>query len=97
MEITQDNQVTKGKFRLVDDDAILGEMTYSWAGNDKFIIDHTHIEPEQHGKGLGKLLVLEAVKYARENDLKIIPPCPFAKSVFMKDAELRDVVFGSLG
>lgn len=31
--------------------------------------------------------------YARENNLKIIPLCPFAKSVFDKTQEIQDLLF----
>jgi hypothetical protein len=37
-------------------------------------------------------MVLKAVEYARENGIKIIPLCPFAKSVFDKTPEIRDVL-----
>lgn len=67
-------------------------MTYSWAGNDKFIIDHTEVNPEFNGQGVGKKMVLSAVEYARENNLKIIPLCPFAKAMFDKMQEIRDVL-----
>ena len=67
-------------------------MTYSWAGEHKFIIDHTEVNPAFNGRGVGKKMVLAAVEYARKNDLKIIPLCPFAKSVFDKTEEIRDVL-----
>jgi predicted GNAT family acetyltransferase len=35
---------------------------------------------------------MEVVNYARENKIKIIPLCPFAKSVFDKVEEIRDVL-----
>ena len=67
-------------------------MTYTWAGDSKFIIDHTEVSPDFNGKGVGKKLVMAAVDYARANNVKIIPLCPFAKSVFDKVEEIRDVL-----
>ena len=67
-------------------------MTFVFAGEDKIIIDHTEVNPGNEGKGFGKKMVAKAVEYARENNLKIIPLCPFAKSVFDKVAEFRDVL-----
>ena len=67
-------------------------MTFVFAGEDKIIIDHTEVNPGNEGKGFGKKMVTKAVEYARENNLKIIPLCPFAKSVFDKVAEFRDVL-----
>jgi len=67
-------------------------MTFVFAGADKIIIDHTEVKPGNEGKGFGKKMVAKAVEYARENEIKIIPLCPFAKSVFEKIPEFRDVL-----
>ncbi|WPO77593.1 GNAT family N-acetyltransferase [Flavobacterium sp. KACC 22761] len=93
MEIQQINDTRRGYFEAVEDGKEAGKMTYTWAGDSKFIIDHTEVSPDFNGKGVGKKLVMAAVEYARENNLKIIPLCPFAKSVFDKVEEIRDVLF----
>lgn len=67
-------------------------MTYSKAGADKIIIDHTEVDASLKGKGVGKDLVAEGVKFARENNLKIIPLCPFAKAEFEKHDDYADVL-----
>lgn len=92
MEIEHISNETKGFFKAVEEGKEAGRMTYSWAGEKKFIIDHTEVNPAFNGKGVGKKLVMAAVEYARKNDLKIIPLCPFAKSVFDKTEEIRDVL-----
>lgn len=93
MEIQQINDTRKGYFEAVEGGKEAGKMTYTWAGDSKFIIDHTEVSPDFNGKGVGKKLVLAAVDYARANNVKIIPLCPFAKSVFDKVEEIRDVLF----
>jgi len=93
MVIQQINDTRKGYFEAVEDGKEAGKMTYTWAGDSKFIIDHTEVSPDFNGKGVGKKLVMAAVEYARNNNLKIIPLCPFAKSVFDKVEEIRDVLF----
>ena len=92
MEIQQVNYETKGFFKAVEAGKEAGLMTYSWAGTVRMIIDHTEINPEFKGQKVGNQLVLAAVEYARENHIKIIPLCPFAKSVFEKTPEIRDVL-----
>ena len=67
-------------------------MTFVFAGEDKIIIDHTEVNPGNEGKGFGKKMVTKAVEFAREKGIKIIPLCPFAKSVFDKTPEFRDVL-----
>ncbi len=93
MEIQQINDTRRGYFEAVEDGKEAGKMTYTWAGDSKFIIDHTEVNPDFNGKGVGKKLVMAAIEYARTNNLKIIPLCPFAKSVFDKVEEIRDVLF----
>ena len=67
-------------------------MTFVFAGNDKIIIDHTEVNEGNNGKGFGKKMVAEAVKFSREKNITIIPLCPFAKSVFDKNLEFSDVL-----
>jgi predicted GNAT family acetyltransferase len=93
MEINQFNSEKRGYFTATEAGTEAGRMTYSWAGPDKFIIDHTEVNAAFSGRGVGKMLVMKAVAYARENKLKIMPLCPFAKSVFDKDPEIADVLF----
>jgi predicted GNAT family acetyltransferase len=92
MEIQHINNETKGYFKAVEDEKEAGRMTYSWAGDKKIIIDHTEVNPEFNGRGVGKKMVMAAVEFARQNELKIIPLCPFAKSVFEKVEEIRDLL-----
>lgn len=92
MKIEQFNDAKKGFFKATEEGNEAGLMTYTWAGSDKFIIDHTEVNPDFSGRNVGKKLVMEAVEYARKNNLKIIPLCPFAKSVFDKVTEIHDVL-----
>ncbi len=83
---------SKGYFYVSVDGKQEGKMTFVFAGNDKIIIDHTEVNPGNNGKGFGKKMVAKAVEYAREKGIKIIPLCPFAKKVFDKTPEFRDVL-----
>ena len=82
----------KGSFFIEIEGKQEAEMTFVFAGEDKIIIDHTGVNPGNEGKGLCKQMVAQAVTYARENNIKIIPLCPFAKKVFDKTPEFRDVL-----
>ncbi|MDO6761191.1 GNAT family N-acetyltransferase [Tamlana sp. 2_MG-2023] len=81
----------KGRFTIYKNDEFAGEMTYTWIGKTKFIIDHTGVENKFEGKGFGKKLVMKSVEYARNNDLKILPLCPFAKKVFDTDESIDEI------
>ncbi len=92
MEILQRDDSKKGAFYIEQDGQILAEMTYVWVGSDKIIIDHTAVNEILKGKGIGKQMVVKAVNFAREKGIKIIPLCPFAKSVLNKEDEFGDVL-----
>ena len=92
IEVVQNNNEKNGEFEAFFDGKHAGLMTYTWAGTDKFIIDHTEVDEAFGGKGIGKHLVLAAVDFARKNSLKIIPLCPFANATFKRNPDLGDVL-----
>lgn len=92
LEITDSLDGHKGQFTAWFLGREAGLMTFSMAGDDKFIIDHTEVNEAFNGKGFGRKLVAHAVEYARGNNLKIIPLCPYAKGVFQRTPEYADVL-----
>lgn len=92
MEVRQNNNKEKGSFFIEIDNVVLAELFYTWLGLSRMIIEHTEVSITLKGQGAGKLLVVKAIEYARENKIKIIPVCPYAKSVFEKTPEFRDVL-----
>ena len=89
MEIKEE----KNRFVLLNDEAKeIGEMTWSDAGPDIMIIDHTFVEPEYRGQKLSEKLVLNGVELARREGKKIIPLCPYAKKEFERKPEYQDVL-----
>ncbi|MBO9593519.1 MAG: N-acetyltransferase [Niabella sp.] len=92
MEIIQEDDGKKGRFTAVSGGVVAGEMTYVWAGDAKLIIDHTAVDPQFSGKGIGKQLLMQLVAFARTGGIKVLPLCPFAKSVFEKVKAIRDVL-----
>ncbi|WP_191859440.1 GNAT family N-acetyltransferase [Hanstruepera ponticola] len=93
MKIEHSIDGNKGIFYINLEGKHVAEMTYSKAGPDKIIIDHTEVDESLKGQGVGYKLVEEAVKYAREKDVKILPLCPFAAAVFKKREAYNDVLF----
>lgn len=90
--IEQEDDGKKGRFIIYENKEFAEEMTYTWAGKEKFIIDHTGVEEKFGGQGFAKQLVMAGVDYARKNHLKIIPLCPYAKSRFDRDKSIGDVL-----
>ncbi len=92
MEIIHVKGSKRGYFKAEENGTEVGMMTYVYADSQKIIIDHTEVNPEFEGQGVGKSMVMAAVDFARENDIKILPLCTFAKSVFNKTPEIADVL-----
>jgi uncharacterized protein len=92
MEIVQQDNGINGSFYIEQQGSKVAEMTYVWAGTQKIIIDHTEVGDALGGKAVGKQMVAAAVDFARNKGIKILPLCPFAKSVFKKVKEYSDVL-----
>ena len=81
----------RGAFVWQTEGKRLAEMTYTVAGS-RVIIDHTQVDDSLRGKGVGAQLVEAAVEYARTENVRLMPLCPYAKSVFDKTPEYGDVL-----
>ena len=81
----------RGAFVMQRDGKRLAEMTYTVAGS-RVIIDHTTVDDALRGTGAGRKLVEAAVQWARAENVKLMPLCPFAKSVFDKTPAYADVL-----
>ncbi|WP_430438126.1 GNAT family N-acetyltransferase [Polaribacter uvawellassae] len=92
MEITIKERDNKGFAIAHEGDKKAGMMTYSIAGENHIIIDHTEVEPEFKGKNVGKQLLYKIVEMAREKNIKITPLCPFANAMFKKLIDIKDVL-----
>ena len=51
-KIEREDNGKKGRFVIYSDGQEAGEMTFTWSGENKFIIDHTGIKEAFEGKGL---------------------------------------------
>jgi predicted GNAT family acetyltransferase len=90
--ITHNDTETKGEFVLTREGKQAGKMTYSKMGASKIIIDHTEVEEPFKNTGAGRELVENGVEWARKNEIKILPLCPFAKNIIDRDPDLQDVL-----
>lgn len=81
----------KGAFVIEREGRRLATMTYS-VGGPTVIINHTEVDDALRGTGAGARLVEAAVAWARAEGLRIMPLCPFARSVFAKRTDYADVL-----
>jgi len=91
MIIQQKQDANEGAFYLEENGEVLAEMVYM-KEDDRIIIQHTEVDETLRGKNIGFQLVERGVEYAREENLKIVPLCQFAKKVIERHKEFQDVL-----
>lgn len=92
MDIELTLEASKGAAHLGPYAEPEAQMELSIASPSLIIISHTEVADSLRGQGVGRKLLEKVVAHARENGIKIMPLCPYAKSVFDKDPSLRDVL-----
>lgn len=92
MDIERKDQGNSGYFKALLDGREAGMMTYTRSGDDEITIDHTEVNSEFQGKGVGKAMVEKSAEYAREENLKIKPQCSYAKKVMQRSSDFDDVL-----
>ena len=95
MEIQRDEHGRKGAFFIDEDGEWIAELTYVRTRGNVIVIDHTEVDPKLQGQNIGHALIAEAVKFARENGLKIRAVCPYARKVLENTREYSDVFVAS--
>ncbi|MBE8719174.1 GNAT family N-acetyltransferase [Sphingobacterium pedocola] len=75
-----------GEVQLFSDDKKAGKMDIS-VTDEKLRVYHTEVNPEYEGRGFAKLLLHQLVGYARDNNLRIIPLCPYVLAQFKRHPE----------
>ena len=69
----------------------MGEITFTLKGDDVLVAEHTKVEEEFRGEGIGEKLVDALANKCRLDDKKIKAECPFVKKVLKENEEYHDV------
>jgi uncharacterized protein len=56
------------------------------------LFSHTEVPPALGGRGIAKTLVRAGLKFARENNLKVMPVCPFFAKYITEHVEEQDLL-----
>jgi predicted GNAT family acetyltransferase len=51
-------------------------------------IEYVEVDPGLRGTGKGRQLVEQAVAFAKDNGLKVVPICSYARAVIQRDAAM---------
>lgn len=93
VEITREDSPTKGRYvgRVAGREGE-AELTFSKTSPTLIIADHTSVPDSMRGTGMGKALAERLVADARAGGYKIIPLCPFVRSMYERNPGWSDVI-----
>jgi predicted GNAT family acetyltransferase len=92
MKIEHKKFINAGQFIASDGNETTGELSYFCPDDNGIIINHTYVDKKYRGLGVGDSLILEAIRFARSNNLKITPQCTFVSHYFEKFTEDSDLL-----
>jgi uncharacterized protein len=82
-----------GAFFIADEGGRVAELTFAATPDGKKVtLVHTEVSQSLRGHGVARTLVEAAVQWARRENLKLVPVCPFAKAVFHREPSFADVL-----
>lgn len=87
--INIEHHSNEGIFIAREEGKEIGNLEYEREGR---VMTITHTRSFALGRGLGRRLVAAAIDYAREQGMKIVPLCSFAKALMEKIDEYRDLM-----
>lgn len=92
MNLTNHKSGNGGFITLNNETEEVGKLTYTIFPEDKkFIISFVLVHPKFEGRGMGKFLVEDAIKFARENGWKVYPHCSYARAVMNRMQNIDDI------
>ena len=67
-------------------------VAYQAIDDQTLALTHTEVDPSLEGRGVGSHLVQGVLEYAEQNNLKIVPLCPFVAAYLKRHPEWQRVV-----
>ena len=87
-----ENDVEGSRF-LIRKDGEIAELTYSEIGK-QILLKHTEVPKSLRGGGMAGTLAHAALEYARSQNFKVIPVCPYVIAYLAKHPEYQSLVKG---
>ena len=79
-------------FFIEEDGKRVAELVISISGNNLTVF-HTEVSESLKGKGVSTMLLDTMEKYVRENNLKVIPLCPYVNVQFKRHRDKYDDIW----
>lgn len=88
LKVTQNED--KNRFEIqIDDHTAVAEYIIK---GGKLVLTHTEVPEVLEGNGIAGRLAKYAFQYAKDNDLKVMPLCPYMAAYVKRHPEVREVV-----
>ena len=79
MSSTLQNNTHKHRFEVKNDGKI-AFIEYQQVDDETLALVHTEVDSSQEGQGIGSALVEDVLQYIEQNNLRIVPMCPFVSA-----------------
>jgi predicted GNAT family acetyltransferase len=90
METRVENNADASRYELFVDDELAAIADYRLTG-DVVVFPHTEVRPELRGRGLGEVLVKEALDDVRSSGRTVHATCWFVAEFIENNPEYRDL------
>ena len=84
------NNTSAGQFEILEDGK-LATLAYSERDGKLYLI-HTEVPRELGGRGYASALARTALDFARQNQLTVVPYCPFVRAYLKRHPEYVSLV-----
>jgi predicted GNAT family acetyltransferase len=81
----------RSRYELIANGRIAGIADYRAQG-DRIVFPHTEISPDLRGRGLGAVLVREALDDLRGSDKTVVPACWFVAEFIEQNPEYQALI-----
>lgn len=90
--VRHEQSETRGRFVIDLEGGQEAELTYSRAGTDRWIADHTGVPDAFSGRGIASELVKALVREARTSGVKVVPLCSYVAAWFRRHPAEADLI-----
>lgn len=95
--IRHEQNVRTGIFYLNHQCERVAFLAYFENPEGVLLLNHTYVSPVLRGQNIASKLVEAVVVYARKQDLKLLPVCPYVVKWFEKNPDESDLLFQKKG
>ena len=86
MQVSQDS--SRHRFEVHAPEGV-AHLAYDLS-DGRLVLIHTEVPSNLEGRGIGGQLVQAAVAFAKQEQLKVVPLCPFARTYLRRHPELAE-------